>query len=210
MNNDTQNQDPDLLMIDRRRRNMLLGLGALIGTSAAEGLLSDSGFSVAIAYADSDEGKAAKLFNVAQMNTLKHICQTVIPRTDTAGAGDVNTHGFIDNQLYHCFEQGQQASISKTISLIEKRSTAKHSRSFFELTLSQATQLLNDIDTCKNGFKKKDTEAFKFLKSLIVFGYYTSEIGASEELKYDAVPGGFESEVPLKDIGSAWGSRAFF
>jgi hypothetical protein len=95
----------------------------------------------------------------------------VIPATDTAGAGDVNTHGFIDNQLHYCFDQSAQVAIVKVVALIEEESKSRQNASFNLLSLANANLLLSDIDTSKNGFTKAHTEACKFLKSLIVFGY---------------------------------------
>ena len=45
---------------------------------------------------------------------------------------------------------------------------------------------------------------FRQLKELTVAGYYTSEVGASQELRYNAVMGRYDADVPLSEIGSAW------
>jgi len=197
--------------LDRQRRKTLVALSGLIGAAASNHLLSGNGFGVAVAYANTDPKELTpKIFKAAQLETLKNICQTVIPKTDTAGAGDVDTHGFIDNQLHHCFDADAQDAIIKVVNKIEKRAQRRHKQSFSELNDEQAQALLSDIDLCKKGFKEKDTDRFKFLKSLIVFGYYTSEVGATQELTYDPVPGGFKGRIPLEDMGSAWGSLAYF
>ena len=41
------------------------------------------------------------------------------------------------------------------------------------------------------------------LKEAVVFGYYTSQIGASQELGYSPVPGPYR-EVPFSDVGKVW------
>lgn len=197
---------------DAKRRRLLLGLGSIVGVATASELLGGNAFSVAMAYTESKntEKRRAKIFDASQLATLRYICQTVIPATDTAGAGDVNTHGFIDNQLHYCFDQSAQAAIVKVVALLEEKSKSRHKASFTLLPLANASSLLSDIDTSKNGFTKGHTEAFKLLKSLIVFGYYTSEVGASQELTYDAVPGEFKGSIQVDDVVSAWGSLAYF
>ena len=45
---------------------------------------------------------------------------------------------------------------------------------------------------------------FRTMKELTLLGYYTSQIGATQELKYAQVPGRFEGCVPLSSIGRAW------
>lgn len=197
--------------LDNQKRKTLIALSGLIGAAASNILLSGNGFEIATAYANSDaKSRKPKLFTTVQLEVLERICQTVIPKTDTPGAGDVDTHGFIDNQLHHCFDTTAQKAVSNVIDTIDQSALARYEKSFSQLESQAAHTLLSDIDLCKNGFKEKDTEQFKFLKYLIVFGYYTSEIGASQELTYDPVPGGFKANIALSDIGSAWGSLGFF
>src|SRR2546428_751816 len=45
---------------------------------------------------------------------------------------------------------------------------------------------------------------FRTMKELTLVGYYTSEIGATRELRHAPVPGRFEGCVPLDRIGRAW------
>jgi hypothetical protein len=45
---------------------------------------------------------------------------------------------------------------------------------------------------------------FRTIKELTVLGYYTSEIGATQELKHVAVPGRFDACVPFEQIGRTW------
>ncbi len=45
---------------------------------------------------------------------------------------------------------------------------------------------------------------FRQLKELAVAGYYTSEVGATEELRWVAAPGRYDPDVPLAEAGRAW------
>lgn len=45
---------------------------------------------------------------------------------------------------------------------------------------------------------------FRTMKELTVVGYYTSEVGATEELRHEAVPGRHEGCVPFSRIGRTW------
>jgi hypothetical protein len=44
----------------------------------------------------------------------------------------------------------------------------------------------------------------RLMKELTLLGYYTSEVGATEELKYIAVPGRWDACVPFSEVGRAW------
>ena len=45
---------------------------------------------------------------------------------------------------------------------------------------------------------------FRQLKELTLAGYYTSEVGATEELRWNAAPGRYDADVPFSEIGRAW------
>jgi glucoside 3-dehydrogenase (cytochrome c) hitch-hiker subunit len=45
---------------------------------------------------------------------------------------------------------------------------------------------------------------FRTMKELTIVGYYTSQLGATKELRYVQVPGRFEGCVPLAKIGRGW------
>ncbi len=45
---------------------------------------------------------------------------------------------------------------------------------------------------------------FMTLKELTLAGYYTSEIGATQELQWNSAPGRYDADVPLADVGRTW------
>ena len=194
---------------DTSRRRFLNGFGVLVGATAATQLLGGNAISVAMAYtsqADSTS-KAGKLLTQAQLIQLKAICAQVIPKTETLGAADVDVHGFIDNQLFHCHTVKEQQRIIELLTNIDNETQAQYQHSFVELSAAQQVSLLNHIELGTSHFKQKYRNDFKYLKTLICFGYYTSEVGASKELRYLAVPGGYTGSIPYKTSDASWGSQ---
>lgn len=49
-----------------------------------------------------------------------------------------------------------------------------------------------------------DPSFFHMLKELTLVGYYTSEVGATEELRFVQVPGRWEGCVPFEEVGRTW------
>ncbi len=45
---------------------------------------------------------------------------------------------------------------------------------------------------------------FRMMKELTIVGYYTSEVGATQELRLNLVPGRYDACVPYDQIGRAW------
>ncbi len=59
-------------------------------------------------------------------------------------------------------------------------------------------------DVIHEGDLTGDPSFFRMLKELTLVGYYTSEVGATEELRFVQVPGRWEACVPFEDVGRTW------
>lgn len=191
---------------NQARRTFLRRFGQAIGGGALASVMSTSMISTAIAFPTTGDSStsAGKVFSQPAMLVLKHICATVIPTTDTPGAHEVNTHGFIDNQLFHCFPKKVQKSSRNFIEKINASATQRYGNQFVAITEKQKFELLTDIEMAQKEFSKQDRKLFKHLKGLIAFGYYTSEVGGSQELRHLPVPGGFKGSIPFKSTDRAW------
>jgi len=180
----------------------------LVGGVTASVLLTGNAIAVAMAYSPSPDSsdKAGKVLNQEQLLLLKQVCALVIPKTDTSGAAEVDSHGFIDNQLFHCHSAKDQQAVQQILIDIDFQANARHQAEFLGCTEAWQTQLLNDIEQGGASFGKQYRSQFKFLKKMICFAYYTSEVGASQELRYLAVPGGYTGSIPYKKTDAGWGS----
>ena len=196
---------------DESRRKFVRGLSLLLGGSVTTALLSGNALAVALTHSitsastlNSVPTTAGKIFTLSQLKQLQSICAIVIPKSDTLGAAEVNTHGFIDNQLFHCYEQAEQEKMITLLALIDDVAKQQFSLPFFTLNNKQQYELLTELDQGINNFDEQQRADFKSLKQLICFGYYTSEVGASQELRYLAVPGGYKGSIPYKDSDASW------
>jgi gluconate 2-dehydrogenase gamma chain len=52
--------------------------------------------------------------------------------------------------------------------------------------------------------ERPEVPFFRTMKELTIVGYYTSEVGATVELRHEAVPGRHQGCVPFTEIGRAW------
>ena len=197
---------------EKSRRTFLKGITTLFSGAAIGSLLTGNAISVAMAYVPKSGSTLTdgKIFNKNQLMLLKEICAIVIPKTETLGAAEVDTHGFIDNQLFHCHSKSEQENVLEVLNLINQTAEKSFSISFINLNAEQQFQLLTELDLGEQRFDQTQREAFKELKQLICFGYYTSEVGATQELRYDPVPGGFKGSIPYKKTDSSWATRGLF
>lgn len=184
------------------RRAFLQRLGGVLGAATVASLTAGTHLNVAFAYSPQTESasKAGKVFSLTQMKILASVADTILPRTNTPGAFDLDCHGFVDHQLATCFSKEATKPYLSAVNLFDE--------SFTTLAPDARQKALMDLEAGK-GFDENQQNDFRALKSLIVFGYFTSEYGASKALRYDAVPGGFKS-IPYKPGDKGWGNFAYY
>ena len=209
--NNTQQVDKSVAT-NKSRRSFIAGITAIVGTAISSQLLGGNGISVAMAYTpDPKSAKTTgKVFNQTQMSQLENICAVVIPKTDTPGAAEVDAHGFLDNQLFHCHTKEQQQQAQSVLIKIDQMANKEFSKPFLACDKQQQHGLLTSLEQLRNGFSSEDKQNWKLVKGLIIFGYYTSEPGATQELEYLATPGGFTGSVPYDSVGKGSGSLAYY
>lgn len=83
-------------------------------------------------------------------------------------------------------------------------SAAKDGRSDDRGRTENATADQRSGDSTRAKARGSHTPFFRMMKELTLLGYYTSQVGATRELRYAQVPGRFEGCVPFAKIGRAW------
>lgn len=152
-----------------------------------------------------DFGRSKKtLLNSDQLALVRELGEIIIPTTDTPGAIAAGVHDFINHFMVYCASEGEQQWLLGGLATIEKSAQKNFSKPFLALDKSQQIQLLTQMEQASDGFTENDRKLFKQFKALVTFGYYTSEIGASQELAYLAIPGGYKGNFKFKDVGKAW------
>lgn len=196
---------------DKSRRHFIRQIGLSLGGLAACTLVAGNSISTALAYTvkSNSADVTGAVFNQSQMNALKYIVATILPKTDTPSGAEVDCHGFIDHQLKHCHNSIQQQQCVTIVNKISHFSQQHYQTSFTEIDNKLRTEILNAIEA-EQGFSRDENQAFKFLKALTIFGFFTTEIGATQALNYQAVPGGFKGSIPYTKQSKAWGSLGFY
>ncbi len=194
------------------KRQLLKTLAGALGAGVASQLISGKAFATAINYETQKvrTKKSRKVFTYEQMQVLANICAVVLPETDTPSAAELGVHGFIDHQLFTCYDIEQQQQTKAVINTIEQQSMTHYSSSFNQMKSEQQTELLVALEGVELGFTSADKTQFAFLKSLLVFGYFTTEVGATQALNYQAVPGEFKGSIPYDSIGKSYGALAYY
>nr|WP_240336161.1 gluconate 2-dehydrogenase subunit 3 family protein [Stenotrophomonas sp. B1-1] len=151
-------------------------------------------------------------FTDAEIATLDEIAETILPRTQTPGAKDAATGAFMARFVTDCYTARQQATFRAGLADIEKRAGG----SFVALAPEARTGLLRTLDaearrravevseTGTAETAKAMPHPFTMIKQLAIFGFFTSKQGATEVLKYVAVPGRYDGDMAYAPGTPAW------
>ncbi len=138
--------------------------------------------------------------NGDEMAFLTAIAGLIIPNTDTPGAVEAGVPDMIQELLSNWGDDSVRTYWRAGLkSVTDQFGGGK----FNELGVEEQTKLLSALDSgVYNG--SIDVSFYKDLKQAISGGYYMSEVGATQELAYDPVPGDFLGCIEFSEIGKAW------
>ena len=142
-------------------------------------------------------------FTPPEMALLAAIAQTLIPRTETAGAVEAGVPATLQELATDWGDDAFRTYWRTGLQALEISLQSNSGKSFAKLSSEAQTDLLSEYDAAV--FAETQIDPFyRDLKRTIVQAYYTSEPGASEELAYEPVPGEWIGCVPLSEFPKAW------
>jgi hypothetical protein len=160
-------------------------------------------------------------FSEENISFLDEVAETILPQTNTAGAKAAGVGRFMTVMVNDCYKKEDQEVFHKGINTLDDACKKMHGHSFMKATPEERKALLISVDNetkeyikkkadFDNEQKEKEKEAqekettdfkkqtmpnhyFQQLKQLAIFGYFTSEKGRKEGLRYTPVPGKYET-----------------
>lgn len=191
---------------DALRKTAVMASGLLALPSLS--VFADHAHSAATATSSASAAPWTPQFFSPDQNTLvQTLTELIIPTTDTPGAKGAKVNEWIDMLLANWLDAPDVQQFKDGLAEVEARSQKAHSLPFAQLNVEQQTAILKGMEQeAKSGSTSKGAVFFKQLKSLTIEGYYKSEVGASQELRYDAVHGAWKPDVPVSEVGRAWAS----
>ena len=170
------------------------------------------------------QAAGASLFSAKDLNLLDEIAETILPRTKTPGAKDAGCGAQIAVQVTDCYSKEEQSWFLDGLRQLQQRCQKQYQRDFLALTPSERLKLCTELDAearlhngqlagndSTNMSKTKPGQQkligphyFTLLKQLTIFVFFTSKVGATEVLRYSAIPGGYDGAMPYKVGDRAW------
>jgi len=166
------------------------------------------------------------VFTQENIAFLDEVAETILPQTNTAGAKAAGVATFMTVMVNDCYTPEDQEIFHKGITTLDDACKKMHGHGFMKATADERKALLVSVDKetkdyvkkkadFDNDQKEKEKQAqekgttdfkrqtmpnhyFQQIKQLAIFGYFTSEKGRNEALRYTPVPGKFQGVIDYK------------
>lgn len=186
------------------RRKAIQNVALLVGGTLSAGTLA--------ALLDGCHTASSTTDNFTEDNkkTIAEIAEMIIPRTDTPGAKDAAVPAFIVMMINECYPDEARKYFIAGLNDFDKQCKDKYGKHFYNCSDDQKKEMLTQTEKevfggqDHNNKKDKPTPFYRTLKELTLFGYFTSEPGATKALAYVAIPGKYVGCEPLKPGQKAW------
>lgn len=138
-------------------------------------------------------------WNLAQIDRLRAISNVIMPTTDTPGALDADIANDMAIHVNSNLEEEHKTLYMQGLEDLENRSITQYEKGFTELGLSDQEALLKEIAE-----EEGEHNFFDISKSMTIYLFFTSEIGATQVLNHNPIPGEYEGCIDYKEVGSTW------
>jgi hypothetical protein len=198
------------------RREAILRVSALLGGTALVGqaaMLAACTKEAVEAPAAAGAASASKLFSAADIEYLSEIADTILPETATPGAKAAGVGPFIALMVRDTYFPEEQEVFREGLATLNEECESEAGVAFMAATPTQRLALLGRLDkeSHENMWNRPEGEPphyFRMLKELTLLGYFTSETGYTQALRYAETPGRYDPCVPYEEGEPAWANHA--
>ena len=168
-----------------------------------------------LASAPSYSAEPVNYFTPAQRKIVAAMAEVIIPRTDTPGAIDARVPAFLELMAAHWLNDEERSIFNAGLLDVETRIPQVYGKPFDQLGATKQLQIMEALEKAAS-----DSPWYDFgnvqrvyisdapficqLKELTIWGFFTSQEGGSQVLRYDPMPMYFDGDIPLAPGDSTW------
>jgi predicted ribosome quality control (RQC) complex YloA/Tae2 family protein len=201
------------------RRELLKMIAVLTGGALIGGDVFLSGCKTGVK-------KGEGLLSTDSIALLNEVGDTIIPVTNTPGAKAAGVGEFMNVFVNDCYRADEQKAFTEGLTALDKACEKQFGKDFTKLTAAERTNILtaleaeaksfnqqiNDKEKAARDIARKEMKEFNgaplhyytMIKQLTLFGYFSSEIGMKQALRFLPVPGKYDGAYPYKKGDKAW------
>lgn len=145
-------------------------------------------------------------FTAQDIALLDEVADTILPDTKTPGAKAAHVGAFMALMVTDTYEDTNQTIFRDGMRKLNEAS-------FMAKTPAERLALLEQLDREQKTYmdareRGAPPHYFRLMKELTLLGYFTSEIGCTQAMRYVESPGSFEPCVPYTPGETTWAAHA--
>jgi len=179
----------------RSRREVLAYFGKAIVLSATASACDLSSNSTSQDRTDTD------ILSSHEMELLGNIVDVIVPATDTAGAKSSGVDVYILEMLRTWYRPDEVAEFHTGLGALDDSVINRFGQSFIDIDSESQTRALAEA---LSGSDASVAQFVAWVRQMTLTGYYTSQVGASVELRYLPVPASYNPCLLLGPDDRAW------
>ncbi|QCB38487.1 gluconate 2-dehydrogenase subunit 3 family protein [Sphingobium sp. PAMC28499] len=137
------------------------------------------------------------IFTPAQRALVTALSERILPTSDTPGAIAAGVPEYIEHMLGDWAITDERATIFDGLAATDARSMADYKKPAVKASAAQQDALLT---LAMNGELSGGAPFFEAFRQLVITGYYTSEIGITQEREYLPIPGEYDGAYPYAKV----------
>ncbi len=187
-------------MIDRR--HALAGMAALFGAPLFAPIARAAGLAGPATRPVVSEGPpSVQVFTPAQHTLMTQLSERILPTTDTPGAIAAGVPAYIEKLLADWALPAERVPIIAGLDAVEAKSQQDYKVSATQASPDQQDALLT---AAMNAQFAGGAAFFEAFRQLVITGYYTSEIGMTQEQEYLPVPGEYHGDYLYSKVNKVY------
>lgn len=204
-------------------RRELLQCAAILASGAAVSKLAFALTDEQMTYlaaAPNYASEEVNFFSPAQRRIVAAMAEVILPKTETPGAVEAGVPHFIELMTAHWFNDQERELFIAGMKDMESRIPRDFGKSFDQLDGQLQLSILESMEDAasespwyaQGNIRRvfiSDAPFICMVKELTIWGFFTSEVGASQVLRTNMMPMRFAGDVPLSADDSAWAPYMF-
>lgn len=193
-------------------RRTLLQLAA----AALGGALSGSWVEGALAGVSPATAPSRDVFPGDTRAKVAVLAEMIIPKTDTPGAIEAGVPHFIDVMVADWYTDAERRIFFDGLAQLDTYCDNRFGAGFMACNEPERVAALQATEHVAQSYRStampsmfgntidEHTPFFHKIKELTVLGYYTSEVGAQQELRYNPMPMHYDGDYDFSKVGREW------
>ncbi len=169
----------------------------------------------------------ASTFSPENIALLDEVGETIIPTTSTPGAKATKIGEFMKTIVTDCYNTDQQKVFGDGLAGLNEACKKASGKTFIDASADERKAFLVGLEkeakeyNQKRDEKEKDAKEkakkdmdpnfvsapshyYTMIKQLTIWGYFSSEIGSKQALRFLPIPGKYDGAYPYKKGDKAW------